>query len=470
MRRHQGLVNIANFTIDVGLILVAYGLATWLRNGYMGGAPTSFFSLFDRQYVVVACVYAVCIGLAYVFCRLYGSFRFRNFFQEAGTIAVINGVGILGVGAVLYIARLTDFSRMVLGFFYVFSVGLVLAKRLVLRSILRHSRSLGYARRNLLVVGDGEFAERYIRYVKENVRYGYQLMGYVSSQAHPEYGEARLGGYDDFSALLSGQRVDQVVFALSGTDMDRLGGMIAACGRYGAKASVIPQYNDFIPATPTVEAAGNLKLLNVRSTPDKGPIWAFVKRAMDLTGAMVGLVLASPIMLVTAIAVKRCDGGPVIFAQERVGKNGVHFKMYKFRSMYMDAEERLAGLQKYNQVDGPAFKMENDPRVTPVGSFIRKTSIDELPQLWNVLKGEMSIVGPRPPIPREVAQYTDWDWGRLAVKPGLTCYWQVSGRSDVGFEDWMRLDLKYVEEQGFLTDMKILFKTVGVVLRGDGAY
>lgn len=470
MRRHQGLVNIANFTIDVGLILVAYGLATWLRNGYMGGAPTSFFSLFDRQYVVVACVYAVCIGLAYVFFRLYGSFRFRNFFQEAGTIAVINGVGILGVGAVLYIARLTDFSRMVLGFFYVFSVGLVLAKRLVLRSILRHSRSLGYARQNLLVVGDGEFAERYIRYVKENVRYGYQLMGYVSSQAHPEYGEARLGGYDDFSALLSGQRVDQVVFALSGTDMDRLGGMIAACGRYGAKASVIPQYNDFIPATPTVEAAGNLKLLNVRSTPDKGPIWAFVKRAMDLTGAMVGLVLASPIMLVTAIAVKRCDGGPVIFAQERVGKNGVHFKMYKFRSMYMDAEERLAELQKYNQVDGPAFKMENDPRVTPVGSFIRKTSIDELPQLWNVLKGEMSIVGPRPPIPREVAQYTDWDWGRLAVKPGLTCYWQVSGRSDVGFEDWMRLDLKYVEEQGFLTDMKILFKTVGVVLRGDGAY
>lgn len=470
MRRHQGIVNIANFTVDVGLILVAYGLATWLRNGYMAGAPTSFFSLFDRQYVVVACVYAVCIGLAYIFCRLYGSFRFRIFFQEARTIAVINGVGILGVGAVLYITRLTDFSRMVLGFFYVFSVGLVLAKRLAFRSLLKHSRSLGYVPRKLLVVGDGKFAERYMQYVKDNARYGYQLVGYVSSQTHPEYDEPRLGGYDDFSTLLSNRQVDQVVFTLAGTDMDRLGGMIAACGRYGAKASVIPQYNDFIPATPTVEAAGNLKLLNVRSTPDKGPIWAFVKRAMDLIGATLGLVLASPIMLITAIAVKRCDGGPAIFAQERVGKNGVHFKMYKFRSMYVDAEERLAELQKYNQVDGPAFKMENDPRVTPVGSFIRKTSIDVLPQLWNVLKGEMSIVGPRPPLPREVAQYTDWDWGRLAVKPGLTCYWQVSGRSDVGFADWMRLDLKYVEEQGFLTDMKILFKTVGVVLRGDGAY
>ena len=254
------------------------------------------------------------------------------------------------------------------------------------------------------------------------------------------------------------------------TETDELGAMIAACGRYGAKASVIPDYNDFIPAVPTVETAGDLKLINVRSTPDKGPIWAFVKRTMDVCGSAVGLVLASPIMLITAIAVKRCDGGPAIFAQERVGKNGSRFKMYKFRSMYMDAEERLAELQKYNQVDGPAFKMTNDPRITPVGKFIRKTSIDELPQLVNILKGDMSIVGPRPPLPREVDQYNDWDWGRLAVKPGLTCYWQISGRSDVSFEEWMRLDLKYVEEQGFFTDLKILFKTVAVVLRGDGAY
>lgn len=470
MRRHQGFVNIANFTADVALILFAYGLANWLRNGYMAGAPTSFLNLLNKQYVIVAGAYAVCIGLAYIFCRLYGSFRFQSFFQEARAIAIINGVGILGVGSVLYLLRLTDFSRMVLGFFYVFSVALVLAKRMMLRQLLRHSRSLGYSQRDLIVVGDGDFAGRYIRFVQENSRYGYRLKGYVSSKEHPEYRVPHLSDYDDFSAMLSGSRADQVVFALSGADTEHLGAMIAACGRYGAKASVIPQYNDFIPATPTVEAAGSLKLINVRSTPDKGPLWAFVKRAMDLIIALMGLVLASPIMAVTAIAVKRCDGGPAIFAQERMGKNGTRFKMYKFRSMYVDAEERLAELQKFNQVNGPAFKMENDPRVTPVGRFIRKTSIDELPQLWNVLKGEMSIVGPRPPIPREVEQYSDWDWGRLAVKPGLTCYWQVSGRSDLGFDEWMRLDLKYVEEQGFLTDLKILLKTVVVVLRGDGAY
>lgn len=470
MRRHQWLVNIANFSADVALILIAYGLATWLRNGYMAGAPMDFAGLFKKQYVLVACVYAVCIGIAYIFCRLYGSFRFQSFWQEARAIAVINGVGILGVGSVLYILRLTDFSRMVLGFFYVFSVALVLAKRLVLRGMLRHSRSLGRSWRDLVVVGEGCFAERYIRYVKEHPRYGCRLVGHVSSGQHEEYDAPRLCGYDDFPALLSERKIDQVVFALSGADMDRLGAMIAACGRYGAKSSVIPQYNDFIPATPTVETAGSLKLINVRSTPDKGPLWAFVKRAMDFCIAAVGLVLASPIMLVTAIAVKRCDNGPAIFAQERMGKNGARFKMYKFRSMYMDAEGRLTELQKYNQMDGPAFKMENDPRITPVGRFIRKTSVDELPQLWNVLKGDMSIVGPRPPIPREVEQYTDWDWGRLAVKPGLTCYWQVNGRSNLSFDEWMKLDLKYVEEQGFFTDLKILFKTVGVVLRGDGAY
>ena len=148
---------------------------------------------------------------------------------------------------------------------------------------------------------------------------------------------------------------------------------------------------------------------------------------------------------------------------------GVHFKMYKFRSMYMDAEERLAELQKYNQVDGPAFKMENDPRVTPVGSFIRKTSIDELPQLVNILKGDMSIVGPRPALPREVAQYTPYEWQRLYVTPGLSCYWQIAPhRNQLSFEEWMALDVKYVKERSFLVDWKIIFATFRAVLFGHG--
>ena len=219
-----------------------------------------------------------------------------------------------------------------------------------------------------------------------------------------------------------------------------------------------------------MENLASIRLLNVRQAPDKGPLWDFVKRTIDIVGSGVGLVLASPLLLGAAIAVRASSPGPVIFKQKRVGKNGREFYMYKFRSMYQDAEQRLEELRAQNEVDGPVFKMTHDPRITPVGKWLRRTSIDELPQLFNILRGDMSIVGPRPPLPAEVAQYSDWDWGRLAVRPGLTCYWQISGRSNLSFEEWMRLDLQYIEEQGFLTDMRIIFRTVGVVLRGEGAY
>ena len=470
IRKHQTLLNAANFLLDVALIFIAYLLAVWVRLGILAKAPFNMMELLEPHYLLAALAYACALGIVYVMLRLYGSFRFSHGWQEMMTLAVANGIGSLAIGSVLFLFRVTDFSRLVIALFYLFSTGFVIGKRVILRAILEHYRSLGYNYRTLLVVGASEHACAYMRHVQENPRYGYKLLGYIASVPSQTTKETYLGNYEEFHKRIATRTVDQVVFSMRRTETDELGAMIASCGRYGAKASVIPDYNDFIPAVPTVETAGDLKLINVRSTPDKGPIWAFVKRTMDVCGSAVGLVLASPIMLITAIAVKRCDGGPAIFAQERVGKNGSRFKMYKFRSMYMDAEERLAELQKYNQVDGPAFKMTNDPRITPVGKFIRKTSIDELPQLVNILKGDMSIVGPRPPLPREVDQYNDWDWGRLAVKPGLTCYWQISGRSDVSFDEWMRLDLKYVEEQGFFTDLKILFKTVVVVLRGNGAY
>lgn len=470
IRRHQGLLNIANFLLDTGLVFASYLLAVWVRLGVLSEAVLTMQELLQMQYILGALAYACAMGVAYIGLRLYGSFRFQRFWQEAATLAVANAVGTLAIGTGLYLFRLTDFSRLTLILLYIFSTALVILKRIALRGLLEHYRSLGYNTRTLLVVGGGDHACGYMRHIRENPQYGYRLLGYVATTPTENTRETYLGGYEVFHQKIATRTVDHVVFCMRRTETETMGAMIAACGRYGAKASVIPDYNEFIPSRPTVELAGEYKLVNVRSTPDKGPVWAFIKRSMDVVGAAIGLVLASPIMLVTAIAVKRCDGGPVIFAQERVGKDGRHFKMYKFRSMYQDAEARLAELQKYNQVDGPAFKMVNDPRITPVGKFIRKTSIDELPQLLNILKGEMSIVGPRPPLPREVAQYSDWDWGRLAVKPGLTCYWQVSGRSDVSFDEWMRLDLKYVEEQGLWTDLKILFKTVAVVLRGDGAY
>ncbi|MEO2679656.1 sugar transferase [Clostridium butyricum] len=194
--------------------------------------------------------------------------------------------------------------------------------------------------------------------------------------------------------------------------------------------------------------------------------YEFLKRLMDIICSMSALIVLAPILIVVAILIKIESKGPVIFSQERVGINNKKFKMYKFRSMVVNAEDMKEKLEKQNERKGPMFKIKNDPRITTIGRFIRKTSIDELPQLINILKGEMSIVGPRPSLPKEVIQFEPWMLERLKVKPGLTCYWQVSGRSSIGFEEWMELDCKYVKDRSILVDLKLIFKTF-FVLFGD---
>lgn len=204
--------------------------------------------------------------------------------------------------------------------------------------------------------------------------------------------------------------------------------------------------------------------------PRKGIIYLFFKRAMDIVGSAIGLILLSPLFILVALAIKIEDPkGKVFFAQQRCGKDNKSFPMYKFRSMVSNAEELLEELMEQNEMDGPVFKIKEDPRITKVGKFIRKTSIDELPQLFNILMGDMSIVGPRPAIPHEVAEYNDYQRQRLLVKPGLTCIWQVSGRNSIGFDEWVNMDLEYIEKRNLWMDIKLIFKTVGVLFGDDNA-
>ena len=195
-------------------------------------------------------------------------------------------------------------------------------------------------------------------------------------------------------------------------------------------------------------------------------LYEVIKRIIDIVASFTGLIVLSPLMLVVSILIKLESKGEVIFKQKRVGLNGKEFYMYKFRSMVINAEELKAELESQNEMSGPMFKMKDDPRITRIGKFIRKTSIDELPQLINVIKGDMSLVGPRPSLPKEVEKFEQWMMERLEVKPGLTCIWQVSGRNNIDFEDWMKLDIKYVRERSFKLDIKLILKTV-LVLLGD---
>lgn len=200
------------------------------------------------------------------------------------------------------------------------------------------------------------------------------------------------------------------------------------------------------------------------------PVYDVCKRIFDIVMSAFALIVLSPVFLIVAIAIKREDGGNVFYSSTRLTKGGKEFKMYKFRSMCLNADQMLDSLMDQNEVNGPAFKIKDDPRITKVGKFIRKTSIDELPQLLNILRGEMTIIGPRPPLPREVAQYTPYQMHRLDVKTGLACYHECMGRSDTtDFDEWVEADLKYIRERSMLTDLKIIFMTAKVVLTGEGA-
>lgn len=200
-------------------------------------------------------------------------------------------------------------------------------------------------------------------------------------------------------------------------------------------------------------------------------VYHFIARSVDIVGSIVGLILLSPLFLIVAFLIKKEEPeGSVLYSQIRVGRNRREFRMYKFRSMCVDADAKLAELLQHNEVEGAMFKIKDDPRITKVGKFIRKTSIDELPQLWNVLKGEMSLVGPRPPLVREVREYTVYDKQRLFVKPGCTGLWQISGRNEVGFKQMVDLDLEYIKKMSFKNDVKIMFKTLSIMIRPNGAY
>ncbi|TGY42440.1 sugar transferase [Clostridium sartagoforme] len=212
--------------------------------------------------------------------------------------------------------------------------------------------------------------------------------------------------------------------------------------------------------------------ININGKTDKKEtkiVYGLLKRSLDIIGSLIGLVLLSPIFFIVSVLIKIESNGPILFMQKRVGLNGKEFNMYKFRSMVVNAEELKEKLKNKNEMSGPMFKIKDDPRITKVGKFIRKTSIDELPQLVNVLKGEMSLVGPRPSLPNEVREFEKWMLRRLDVKPGITCFWQVMGRNKIGFEDWMKLDIKYVNERGFWLDIKLIFKTFFVLFGDENA-
>lgn len=447
IKENQRLFNQLHVLSDGMLVFISMLLAYWIRFYIFDGVQSVPFNSY--VYLAVLAV-ALCL-ISYGIAGLYRSFRAIRFHQEAGRFLAVHFLDTLLLMAALFITHIDDMSRWTLGFFYIISSLLFLGKRAGLRILLRRYRRMGYNQKHVLIVGCGPMAEAYLRKVRADRNLGFQVNGYVADNSRWTALPCR-GPYCELETILDQYALDEVVVAVPMEDVAQIPRIIAACEKSGTKASVIPFYAAYMPSNPQVDNLDGLALFNLRRIPLDNMGNAFVKRAFDVCVSLLLILLTSPLMLFAAVGVKLSSPGPVIFRQVRVGKNKREFHMYKFRSMRLNAKE------------ASGWSTGVDPRKTRFGALIRKCSIDELPQFFNVLKGDMSLVGPRPEVPHFVDQFKE-EIPRYMVKhqvrPGITGWAQVNGlRGDTSIEDRIEHDLYYIENWSFLFDIKIFFMTV----------
>lgn len=343
--------------------------------------------------------------------------------------------------------------------------------RLVIFTSLRVLRRRGHNCRNLLIIGSGPRAARVWHVVERHPEWGLRVVGFVddSEGQIAQHVPANLvRKMAETASILQELIVDEVIVACPRSMLAEIDSVVAVCGAAGVPVTLLMDLfeADLLPRQVTrFESLSALSFAPVHHNTFS----LQVKRVIDVIGASLALVAAAPAIGIAALAIRCTSPGPLFFRQKRCGLNGRTFDMLKLRTMYVDAEERKQELVHLNEMDGPVFKIKNDPRITPVGCFLRRFSLDELPQFWNVLLGDMSLVGPRPPVPSEVNQYDIADRRRLSMRPGITCLWQVNGRNAIGFADWVKLDLQYIDTWSLSNDLRLLMKTLPAVIRGSGS-
>ena len=408
-------------------------------------------------YMMVLLIVVPFLLLLYYACNLYTPKRVQGRRLEGGNILKANLICGLTLMAALFWFKQGDVSRIVLGVFMALNVTLTVIERNIVRMVLMNARRIGLNQKYVLLVGYSRAAEEYIDRIVQNPQWGYKILGILDDNVASGtlYKNVEVLGFtESLSYILEGNHPDEIAITLGLNEYDKLEHIVAMCEKSGVHTKFIPDYSKIIPTKPYTEDLLGLPVVNIRHVPLTNTFNMMIKRVFDLVGASVCIVLFSPVMLITAILIKLTSKGPLIFTQERVGLHNRPFKMYKFRSMEVQSkQEEKAG-----------WTTKNDPRVTGIGKFIRRTSIDELPQLFNVLKGEMSLIGPRPERPQFVEKFRE-EIPRYMVKhqvrPGMTGWAQVNGyRGNTSIKKRIDYDLYYIENWTMVFDIKILFLTV----------
>jgi len=466
---------IARIATDALIINVAVMLAWYIRYELQSNLTLGegFFYYPYTAYLPLALALTVLTIGILRFEGLYAIARGRSYLDELYTIVNGTTTAILLVMAFTFFIRPLVFSRALYVYAALLIAILLAGSRAAQRLAFVRLRKRGIGVDHVLIVGAGEVGRALMRNIVAQPDLAYQVIGFVDDDA--ERGSTDIGRFkalgktSKLPTLLREMLVDEVIITLPWTAREKIVATIELCQRFGVATKVVPDLFQLSLSRVAIDDVGGVPLIRVRETK-MGLVDSVIKRAMDIVIGCLLLIIAAPIMLATAILIHLDSPGPIIFSQKRIGRGGRPFCQYKFRSMRVGAEEERAQLSDLNEATGPIFKIRNDPRRTRLGRFIRRLSLDELPQFFNVLRGEMSLVGPRAPLPAEVDQYQDWHMRRLDVPQGLTGLSQVSGRSELTFDEQVMLDIYYIENWTPWLDLWIILRTIPVVLLARGAY
>lgn len=461
IKDNQQHFNRLQVVMDAVVVIVSYAFAWWLKfsSGFVDKEiGVLSFEFYMRALILIVPLY---ILLYYAF-NLYTPKRVQGRRLEFSNIVLANTVGLLILMAGFFLAlsyseQLKNFSRSMFIYFFMINIILEEIERLMIRAFLRSIRKNGYNQKHILLVGYSKAAEQYIDRIKQNPQWGYNVRGILDdniARGTMYKGVKVIGSVGNLSYILPENKLDEIAITLGLEEYYKLEKIVAECEKSGVHTKFIPDYGNIIPTRPYTEDLLGLPVINIRYVPLSNTFNALIKRLTDIIGSIICIIIFSPIMLTSAVLVKMTSKGPLIFKQERVGLHNKPFQMYKFRTMYVQTEEE----------ERKGWTQKNDPRVTSVGRFLRKTSLDEFPQLFNVLKGDMSLVGPRPERPQYVEKFRE-EIPRYMIKhqvrPGMTGWAQVNGyRGDTSIRKRIEHDLYYIENWTFGLDIKILFLTV----------
>jgi exopolysaccharide biosynthesis polyprenyl glycosylphosphotransferase len=404
---------------------------------------------------------------------MYRSMRTRKLFELIWMIIKSAFFTGLILSTFVFLFRMGFVSRVFFVFFILFGSAFLFVERIAVFSIMHYVRKKGFNNRRLLIVGIGRRAAGIIDKINGHPEWGFEIIGAVNDDPGRKVKMVNdtkiIGAIDDFKGILQRNAIDQVIFVVPRSRLSYIENAVNSCETLGTKATIAVDLFDLRIAKSNPTELDGIPLITFETTVAKE--WQlFVKRGIDLIISCLSILIFAPFLFITSILIKLTSSGPILYKQQRLGLSGRKFELYKFRTMYQGAQEKLSKVKDVREKDAPDFRKRKIQWITPVGRFLRKFSLDELPQLFNVFVGHMSLIGPRPTVPDEVSLYESWQRRRFSMKPGITCLWQINGRNKIGFEEWMKMDLEYLDNWSLRLDFKILIKTIPVVLFGIGAY